>query len=179
MCYSFASFCRGRNLEALDNEFCPSNVSTFTFILEKMLICLHVMSPICKASLTMLSYFFGKNGSDFCFINFDCPALIINFVGLSAYVVGKFHQQVKCNFFFSWLSIFCRLLEKQWFYKNPLSKAKTMYLSGYIAVGKKFLFWNPYKGCMFSDLSYLVCFLKSEYSFPLKAHLKEQHYLYL
>lgn len=30
----------------------------------------------------------------------------------------------------------CRLLEKQGFYKNPLSKAKIMFHSGYIAEGK-------------------------------------------
>ena len=52
MYYSFGQFCKRRNLEALDNEFCPSDISTYTFILEKMLICLHVVFPICEGSLT-------------------------------------------------------------------------------------------------------------------------------
>ena len=73
----------------MDNEFCPSDISTYTFILEKMLICLHVVFPICEGSLT--EYVVSLLWEKFCFINFDCPALIINFVGLSAYVVGKFH----------------------------------------------------------------------------------------
>lgn len=50
--YFFAPFCRRKNLDAMDNKFCSSNISTYTFILEKMLICLYVIFPICKASLS-------------------------------------------------------------------------------------------------------------------------------